>query len=72
MQKEVNSKNSVPLYLFHQGTNSKAYEYMGLRRAGIPNIRAWPAVSGRRTPRLFRWWETSITGMTRSIPSKDQ
>ena len=34
MQKEVNSKNSVPLYLFHQGTNSKAYEYMGLRRAG--------------------------------------
>ena len=36
MQKEVNSKNSVPLYLFHQGTNSKAYEYMGLRRAGDP------------------------------------
>ena len=33
MQKEVNSGNSVPLYLFHQGTNSKAYEYMGLRRA---------------------------------------
>ena len=36
MQKEVNSKNSVPLYLFHQGTNSKAYEYMGLRKAGDP------------------------------------
>ena len=36
MQKEVNSKNSVPLYLFHQGTNSKAYEYMGLRRTGDP------------------------------------
>ena len=36
MQKEVNSKNSVPLYLFHQGTNSKAYEYMGLGKAGDP------------------------------------
>ena len=33
MQKEVNSGNSVPLYLFHQGTNMKAYEYMGLRKA---------------------------------------
>ncbi len=33
MQKEINSRDNVPLYLFHQGTNSKAYEYMGLRRA---------------------------------------
>ena len=23
----------MPLYLFHQGTNSKAYEYMGLRKS---------------------------------------
>lgn len=33
MPKEANSGNSVPLYLFHQGTNSKAYEYMGLRKS---------------------------------------
>lgn len=25
-----NSDNSVPAYLFHQGTNNKAYEYMGV------------------------------------------
>ncbi len=25
----MNEKNSIPLYLFHEGTNSKAYEFLG-------------------------------------------
>lgn len=36
MQKEEESKNeNLPLYLFHQGTNAKAYEYMGVHRTVV-------------------------------------
>lgn len=28
-------ENNFPLYLFHEGTNVKAYEYMGLHKAAV-------------------------------------
>ena len=28
------SKDNIPMYLFHQGTNAKAYEYLGSHRDG--------------------------------------
>ena len=38
-------QGSVPLYLFHQGTNAKAYEYLGLRaysgEEGAMSCRVW-------------------------------
>ena len=49
-----NDKNSVPLYLFHQGTNAKAYEFLGAHpdddggvyfRVWAPNAR-WIGVAG--------------------------
>ncbi len=37
-----NSSNNVPLYLFHQGNNAKAYEYMGAHREnGSVVFRTW-------------------------------
>ena len=42
------SENNFPLYLFHQGTNTKAYEYMGAHRI---------EGNGREKPKLaFRVW----------------
>jgi len=36
MQKENASKNEdLPLYLFHQGTNAKAYEFMGVHKTVV-------------------------------------
>ena len=33
MEKEIKKpEGCVPLYLFHQGTNYKAYEYMGVHK----------------------------------------
>ncbi len=36
-------KNNIPLYLFHEGTNAKAYEYLGAHRAddGSVIFRVW-------------------------------
>ncbi|MBQ6708844.1 MAG: hypothetical protein IJM97_07855, partial [Clostridia bacterium] len=37
-----NSSNNVPLYLFHQGNNAKAYEYLGAHREnGSVVFRTW-------------------------------
>lgn len=42
------SENNFPLYLFHQGTNTKAYEYMGAHRI---------EGNGQETPKMaFRVW----------------
>ena len=42
----TSKKNNVPLYFFHQGTNFKAYEYLG----------AHPAKRGRSEGAVFRTW----------------
>ena len=47
------SENSIPLYLFHEGTNAKAYEYLGAHpvdggvcfRVWAPNVQ-WAGVAG--------------------------
>ena len=43
---QKNEKNNLPLYLFHQGTNYRAYEYMGMHKTmvdGCPRMvcRVW-------------------------------
>ncbi len=43
---KISKKNSVPLYLFHQGTNCKAYEFLG----------AHPTQKGRSSGIVFRVW----------------
>ena len=32
LNQEISEKDNLPLYLFHQGTNYKAYEYLGMHR----------------------------------------
>ena len=44
--KTTKQRSSLPLYLFHQGTNYKAYEYMG----------SHPAKRGRSSGFVFRVW----------------
>ena len=47
------TENSIPLYLFHEGTNAKAYEYLGAHpvdggvcfRVWAPNVQ-WAGVAG--------------------------
>ncbi|MBC8547332.1 1,4-alpha-glucan branching protein GlgB [Clostridiaceae bacterium NSJ-31] len=56
MAKTVKKEN-LPLYLFHQGTNYKTYEYLG----------AHPHKQGRSTGAIFRTWApnaraVSVTG----------
>ena len=38
MKQKKTSVNDVPLYLFHQGRNAKAYEFLGSHRAGKNGI----------------------------------
>ncbi len=61
-----NDKNSVPLYLFHQGTNAKAYEFLGAHpdddggvyfRVWAPNAR-WIGVAGD-----FNGWQPENASM---------
>ena len=39
----MKDKNNVPLYLFHQGTNAKAYEFLGAHGNGDGSVtfRVW-------------------------------
>ena len=74
MKQKKTSVNDVPLYLFHQGRNAKAYEFLGSHRAGKNEVvfRVWAphaaAVSvvgdfnlwdGRRLP-MRRLWDSGI------------
>ena len=61
------SENSIPLYLFHEGTNAKAYEYLGAHpvdggvcfRVWAPNVQ-WAGVAGD-----FNGWQPDKAPMTR-------
>ncbi len=50
----VSKKDSVPLYLFHQGTNYKAYEFMG----------AHPSKRGRGVGYVFRVWAPNAAAVS--------
>ena len=61
------SENSIPLYLFHEGTNAKAYEYLGAHpvdggvcfRVWAPNVQ-WAGVAGD-----FNDWQPDKAPMTK-------
>ena len=61
------SENSIPLYLFHEGTNAKAYEYLGAHpvdggvcfRVWAPNVQ-WAGVAGD-----FNGWQPDKATMTK-------
>lgn len=61
------SENSIPLYLFHEGTNAKAYEYLGAHpvdggvcfRVWAPNVQ-WAGVAGD-----FNGWQPDKSPMTK-------
>ena len=61
------SENSIPLYLFHEGTNAKAYEYLGAHpvdggvcfRVWAPNVQ-WAGVVGD-----FNGWQPDKAPMTK-------
>ena len=48
-------ENNFPLYLFHEGTNVKAYEYMGLHKAAVDGGAGMSCRVWRPTPRQSRW-----------------
>ncbi len=50
----ISKKDSLPLYLFHQGTNHKAYEYLG----------AHLAKRGRGSGVMFRTWAPNAEGVS--------
>ncbi len=61
------SENSIPLYLFHEGTNAKAYEYLGAHpvdggvcfRVWAPKVQ-WAGVAGD-----FNGWQPDKAPMTK-------
>ena len=61
------SENSIPLYLFHEGTSAKAYEYLGAHpvdggvcfRVWAPNVQ-WAGVAGD-----FNGWQPDKAPMTK-------
>ena len=67
--KTVNKKDSVPLYLFHQGTNYKAYEFLGshpAKRQGVSGaiFRVWaPHAAGVSVVGDFNQWDPSQNPM---------
>jgi len=51
MAKKKQLGDEVALYLFHQGNNMKAYEYMGAHKVEGKRICS-PSVSGPPTPKI--------------------
>lgn len=50
----IPKKDTLPVYLFHQGTNYKAYEYLGAR----------PAKKGRGNGYMFRVWAAKAVAVS--------
>ena len=75
MNKILNSKNEnlndLPLYLFHQGTNYRAYDYMGAHFARVNGkvgvvFRVWaPNASSVSVIGDFNDWKENVNVMTR-------
>lgn len=66
---KVNKKDEVPIYLFHQGTNYKAYEFMGshsAKRKGVAGaiFRVWaPHAQSISVVGDFNSWDRSCNPM---------
>lgn len=66
---KVNKKDEVPIYLFHQGTNFKAYEFMGShssKRKGVSGavFRVWaPHAHSVSVVGDFNSWDRSCDPM---------
>ncbi len=60
-----NASNNVPLYLFHQGNNAKAYEYLGAHKDGKSVIfRTWaPNAKSISVVGDFNNWDKSSDPM---------
>ena len=54
MAKRKSSPSDVPLYLFHEGSNARAYEYFGAHRidGGKMVFRTWAPLTLRRQVHL--------------------
>lgn len=61
------AKGNIPLYLFHEGTNSKAYEYLGAHPAdGGVYFRVWaPNVNRAGVAGDFNNWEPDCAPMSK-------
>ena len=61
------SENSIPLYLFHEGTNAKAYEYLGAHPVdGGVCFRVWaPNVQRAGVAGDFNGWQPDKAPMTK-------
>ncbi len=60
------AKNNVPLYLFHEGTNAKAYEYLGSHPAGKNKtvFRVWaPNAVSVSVAGDFNGWDNGASPM---------
>ena len=58
----------VPVYLFHQGNNARAYEYMGAHRVDDETVvfRTWaPNAVGVSVVGDFNGWDENAAPMTR-------
>lgn len=61
-------KNNIPLYLFHEGTNAKAYEYLGAHRTGSNEVtfRVWaPNAKTVSVAGDFNAWENNTNPLKR-------
>ena len=68
MKQKKTSVNDVPLYLFHQGRNAKAYEFLGSHRAGKNEVvfRVWaPHAAAVSVVGDFNEWDPEASPMKR-------
>ena len=65
MNAEKNGINDVPLYLFHQGSNAKAYEFLGAHRRGDKVVfRVWaPHAAAVSVTGDFNGWSRDAAPM---------
>ncbi|MCR5150603.1 MAG: 1,4-alpha-glucan branching protein GlgB [Clostridiales bacterium] len=64
----MTQKNNLPLYLFHEGTNSKAYEYLGSHRCedGSTVFMVWaPNAAGVSVAGDFNQWDENSDEMVK-------
>ena len=62
-------ENNVPLYLFHQGTNYKAYDFLGLHKTKVNGkdgmvFRVWaPDAKSVSVVGDFNQWDDTVAPM---------
>lgn len=64
----ANQPDNLPLYLFRNGTNRRAYEYLGLHKTTHLGRECMVARCGPPMPGRSPWWAISAIGIRPSIP----